>query len=85
MSVSVLILTLNEEANIADCLASVAWCDDVVILDSFSSDASVAIAQQHGARLVQRQFDDYAPNATTAWRRSISGTPGSSCSTRMSE
>lgn len=60
MSVSVLILTLNEEANIADCLASVAWCDDVVILDSFSSDATAAIAQQHGVRLLQRQFDDYA-------------------------
>ena len=60
MSVSVLILTLNEEINIADCLASVSWCDDVVVLDSFSSDATVAMVERHGARLVQRKFDDYA-------------------------
>jgi glycosyltransferase involved in cell wall biosynthesis len=60
MCVSVLILTLNEEINLADCLSSVAWSDDVVVLDSYSSDATVEIATRHGARVVQRQFDDYA-------------------------
>lgn len=60
MSVSVLILTLDEEINLPGCLASVAWCDDVVVLDSHSSDATAAIAQRQGARVVQRRFDDYA-------------------------
>lgn len=60
MSVSVLILTLNEEINIAGCLDAVAWSDDVVVLDSFSSDATLEIARQHGARVVQRKFDNYA-------------------------
>jgi glycosyltransferase involved in cell wall biosynthesis len=60
MPTSVLVLTFDEEVNIDACLASVAWCDDVVVLDSFSSDATVSIAARRGARIVQRRFDDYA-------------------------
>lgn len=60
MSISVLILTLDEERNIADCLSTLQWCDDIVVLDSNSSDATVKIAAQHGARVVQREFDTYA-------------------------
>lgn len=60
MNVSVLILTLNEELNITRCLQSVDWCDDVVVLDSFSTDRTVEIARSLGARVVQRQFDNYA-------------------------
>lgn len=60
MSVSVVILTLNEELNLAGCLESVRWCDDVVVLDSFSRDSTVEIAAKYGARVVQRPFDDYA-------------------------
>ena len=60
MSISVLILTLDEEINIAGCLESVAWSDDVVVLDSFSKDRTVAIAEGRGARVVQRAFDNYA-------------------------
>lgn len=57
---SILILTLNEEVNLSACLESVAWCDDVVVLDSFSSDGTVAVAQRDGVRVVQRKFDDFA-------------------------
>jgi len=60
MSLSVVILTLNEEINLAGCLESVRWCDDVVVLDSFSSDTTVEIASRYGARVVKREFDDYA-------------------------
>jgi glycosyltransferase involved in cell wall biosynthesis len=60
LTISVLILTFNEAQNISDCLESVSWCDDVVVLDSFSTDATVEIAGSSGARVVQRQFDDYA-------------------------
>jgi glycosyltransferase involved in cell wall biosynthesis len=60
MSISVLILTLNEELNIEACLESVAWCDDVVVLDSFSSDRTVDMARARGARVEQRRFDNYA-------------------------
>jgi glycosyltransferase involved in cell wall biosynthesis len=60
MSISVLILTLDEEVNIGGCLESVAWSDDVVVLDSFSKDRTVEIASAHGARVIQRAFDNYA-------------------------
>src|SRR5262245_59816290 len=60
MGVSVLILTLDEEVNLAGCLDSVAWSDDVVVLDSFSRDGTVDIARARGVRLFQRQFDNYA-------------------------
>ncbi|MEQ1844739.1 MAG: glycosyltransferase family 2 protein [Nitrospira sp.] len=60
MSVSVLILTLNEEVNLQACLTSVGECDDIVVLDSFSSDKTVEIARSCGARVIQRRFDNYA-------------------------
>ena len=59
MAYSILILTYNEEINIADCLDSVAWADDVVVLDSFSSDETCMIAESKGARVFQRKFDDF--------------------------
>lgn len=55
-----LILTLNEELNLPRCLESLRWCDDIVILDSFSSDATEKIASQCTARFIQRAFDNYA-------------------------
>ncbi len=56
--ISVLILTLNEEASLPACLAAVQWCDDVIVFDSFSTDRTVEIAQAAGARVVQRAFDN---------------------------
>jgi glycosyltransferase involved in cell wall biosynthesis len=60
MCVSILVMTLNEEINIGACLDSVAWCHDIVVLDSFSTDRTVEIARERGARVMQRVFDDYA-------------------------
>ena len=57
---SILILTLNEEQNLPACLESVRWADDVVVLDSYSADKTVEIARKAGARMYQRQFDDFA-------------------------
>lgn len=55
--VSVLILTLNEEINLPACLEAVAWSDDIVVLDSFSTDRTVEIARAAGARVYQRKHD----------------------------
>ena len=66
MSVSILILTLNEEANLPECLQSVKWSDDIVVLDSFSSDRSVTIAEEMGARVVQRRFDNWSAHQNWA-------------------
>jgi glycosyltransferase involved in cell wall biosynthesis len=58
--ISVLILTKNEEQDLPGCLASVAWCDDVHVFDSFSEDRTVEIARQAGAKITQRKFDNWS-------------------------
>lgn len=47
--VSVLILTRNEAQDLPGCLASVAWCDDVHVYDSHSTDGTADLARRHGA------------------------------------
>ncbi len=64
--VSVLILTLNEEVNLPGCLESVRWSDDVVVFDSFSTDRTVEIAREGGARVFQRRFDNYGAQREAA-------------------
>ncbi len=66
MGTSVVILTLNEEVNLPDCLTSLNWCDDVVVFDSYSSDGTVHVANAAGARVVLRQFDNYAAQRNAA-------------------
>lgn len=68
MSISILILTLNEESNIEDCIASVAWSDDIVVLDSHSTDRTTEIAERKGARVFHRHFDDWASHQNWAVR-----------------
>lgn len=64
--ISVLILTRNEEHDLPGCLDSVAWSDDVHVFDSFSTDRTVEIARQRGAKVVQRKFDTYARQRNAA-------------------
>jgi glycosyltransferase involved in cell wall biosynthesis len=65
-AVSILILTLNEERNISACLDAVAGFDDVVVLDSMSSDRTREIAASRGARVVERPFDNWASHQNWA-------------------
>jgi glycosyltransferase involved in cell wall biosynthesis len=58
--ISVLILTRNEERDLPGCLESVSWSDDIHVYDSMSDDATVAIAERHGATVTQRAFDNWA-------------------------
>ena len=53
-------ITKNEEGNLPDCLASVAWSDDVHVLDSCSTDRTREIAEANGAHVTERPFDDYS-------------------------
>jgi glycosyltransferase involved in cell wall biosynthesis len=57
--VSVMIFTLNEAIHLPSCLASLAWCDDIIIVDSFSDDATERIARAAGARFYQHQFSGF--------------------------
>jgi glycosyltransferase involved in cell wall biosynthesis len=58
--ISVLILTYNEELDLPGCLDSIAWCDDIHVLDSNSTDATRSIAAARGAHVTVRPFDNYA-------------------------
>lgn len=57
-SVSVLILTKNEAQDLPGCLESVAWCDDVHVLDSGSDDDTCDIAAQRGAHVARKSYAD---------------------------
>ena len=67
-NVSVLVLTLNEEVNIAACLETLKWSDDVVVLDSLSSDRTMAIAGAAGAQVISRSFDNWSAHQNWAVR-----------------
>ena len=54
--VSVCIITKDEEENLPDCLASVRWADEVVVVDSRSTDRTRDIAASAGARVIERDF-----------------------------
>ncbi len=66
MSISVLILTLNEEINLRSCLETLSFSDDIVVFDSYSSDRTVEIAKEFGARVVQRKFDNWSSHQNWA-------------------
>lgn len=55
--VSVVIITKNEEENIADCLKSVSWADEIIVLDDNSTDKTVDIARQFTGRIFSRKMD----------------------------
>lgn len=55
-----IVLTLNEEINIAKCLQSLSFADGLIVVDSYSTDKTVEIVKSIGATLVQREFDSYS-------------------------
>jgi glycosyltransferase involved in cell wall biosynthesis len=58
---TVVVLTLNEEANISYCLSNVIdFANEIIILDSFSTDSTVSISESFGAKVYFRKFDNYA-------------------------
>jgi glycosyltransferase involved in cell wall biosynthesis len=61
MRISVVVITFNEEKNLARCLASVAGlADEIVVVDSASTDSTCAIAASFGARVIDHPFEGYA-------------------------
>ena len=66
--VSVVVLTLNEEPNIRRCLSSVGWADQVVVVDSGSTDGTVAAAKSMGAEVVEQPWLGFSAQRDFALR-----------------
>jgi glycosyltransferase involved in cell wall biosynthesis len=58
--VSAIILTKNEAQDLPGCMESIAWIDDRIVVDSGSTDETVAIAEKHGARVFRNAFESFA-------------------------
>ncbi len=65
-SLSVILITHNEEANIRPCLESVAWADEIIVVDSGSTDGTVSIARDMGARVFQHDWPGFGPQKNRA-------------------
>src|SRR6185295_15849656 len=64
MSVSVLIYTKDEEIHLQRCLESVSRSNDIVVVDSFSTDRTREIAERAGARFIQHEFNQLGAQIT---------------------
>ena len=58
--VSAIVICQDEESQIGDCLASLAWCDEIVVVDSGSRDGTLDIARKHATRLLHRDWTGIA-------------------------
>ncbi|HAB26349.1 MAG: glycosyl transferase family 2 [Xanthomarina sp.] len=58
--ISALAITYNEESNIESYIESLSFADEIVIVDSFSTDNTVALAKKHNVTVVQRPFDNFS-------------------------
>ena len=65
-TLSAYIITLNEEKNIARALESVRWMDEIVVLDSGSTDDTVRIAGEYGAKVTVSEFRGYVTQKNNA-------------------
>src|SRR5439155_16814716 len=71
---TVIVPTFNEESTLRDCLESVRFADEILVVDSYSSDSTVSIARELGARVLQHEYVYSArqknwsiPQATHEW------------------
>jgi len=76
--VSAIIICYNEERNIRRCLETLIWCDEIVVVDSFSTDATLTICREYTDKITQRHFQGHgeqkafaASLATKEWVLSL--------------
>ncbi len=68
-SFSAFVITYNEEDNIRACLESLAWVDEIVVVDSYSEDDTVEIAREYTDRIVEREFAGYVKQTRYAFQQ----------------
>lgn len=72
MTVTVLILTFNEEEMLPHCLAPLGWADEILVVDSGSTDKTAAIAAAAGAKVLERPFTNFAEQCNWGLARASS-------------
>src|SRR3989442_4513395 len=60
-SIAAVVITKDEERNIADCLASVVWVDEIVVVDACSTDRTVELARRFTDKIFVRPWPGYGP------------------------
>jgi len=68
-TISATVLTLNNGSTLEQCLKSIAWVDEIVVVDSHSTDDSVEIARRFTSRVFQRQWDGFIPQRNFSKRQ----------------
>jgi glycosyltransferase involved in cell wall biosynthesis len=68
LPLSVCIITYNEEENLPRCLASVPFADEIVVVDSYSTDRTVEIAAHAGCRVIMQEFLGFVAQKNIAVR-----------------
>jgi len=66
MSLSVILITKNEAANIRECLQSVVWADEIIVVDSGSTDGTPQLAEAMGARVFSHDWPGFGPQKNRA-------------------
>ena len=61
INLSVMVITYNEEENIRQCLESVKWADEVIVVDSFSTDQTFQISKEYTDKIFQRAWEGFGP------------------------
>lgn len=59
VQISAVIIAKNEEENLKKSLPKLSWCDDIVVVDDYSTDNTSAVATSFGCKVFQRRFDGY--------------------------
>src|SRR5207245_5046689 len=65
-SIAAVVITKDEERNIADCLASVAWVDEMIVVDAESSDRTVELAKAYTPKVFVHTWQGYGPQKNFA-------------------
>lgn len=60
IKISALVIAKNEEKNVEDCLKSVSWCDEIILVDSKSTDRTVDIAKKYTDKIIVHEWQGYA-------------------------
>ena len=61
MTIAAVVITKDEEGNIADCLDSVRWADELIVVDAESRDRTVEVARRYTSQVFVRPWAGYGP------------------------